>query len=111
MMPDQTPPPEEKDAAELETSGGRCASDCCRLPDARDALRLPARLRLSAYDERKKVEALMNEAADEINQLEHRIKVIAADVAAIRDEWLESQPQGIRDVIANVRRFAVLSDA
>ena len=91
-----TPPPPGKDEAELL--------------DARDALRLPARLRLSAYDERKKVEALMNAAADEINQLEHRIKVIAADVAAIRDGWLESQPQGIRDVIANVRRFAVLSN-
>jgi hypothetical protein len=29
MKPNQTPPPEEKDAAEQVTSGGRCASACC----------------------------------------------------------------------------------
>jgi hypothetical protein len=40
----------------------------------------------------------------------HRLSVIAADAAAIRDEWLEAQPEGIRLVIANIRRHANLSE-
>ena len=36
--------------------------------------------------------------------------MIAADAAAIRDEWLETQPDGIRLVITNIRRLANLSE-
>ena len=40
----------------------------------------------------------------------HRLSVIAADAATIRDEWLEAQPEGIRRVINNIRRHANLSE-
>ena len=43
-------------------------------------------------------------------EFERRLSVIAADAAAIRDEWLETQPDGIRLVITNIRRLANLSE-
>ena len=40
----------------------------------------------------------------ERDEARERLAVIACDVAAIKDQWLEWQPDGIRMVIANVRR-------
>ncbi len=46
----------------------------------------------------------------ERDEARNRLSVIAADAAAIRDRWLEAQPEGIRRVIANIRRHANLSE-
>lgn len=39
-------------------------------------------------------------------ELERRLAVIAADIAAIKDEWLAQQPERINRVVANIRIHA-----
>lgn len=42
----------------------------------------------------------------DVDGMVDRLKIIAADAASISDEWLAKQPEGIRTVIANIRRHA-----
>jgi hypothetical protein len=42
--------------------------------------------------------------------MERRLHVIAADAACVNDEWLAQQGEGIRAIIANIRRHANLSE-
>lgn len=43
-------------------------------------------------------------------ELERRLLVIASDAACVNDEWLTQQQDGIRSIIANIRRHANLSE-
>ncbi|HEU4340030.1 MAG TPA: hypothetical protein VFU31_00520 [Candidatus Binatia bacterium] len=41
---------------------------------------------------------------NEHEEMRRALQVIACDAAAVRDEWLATQPDGIRSIIANIRR-------
>ena len=43
-------------------------------------------------------------------ELERRLLVIASDAACVNDEWLAQQQDGIRSIIANIRRHANLTE-
>lgn len=46
--------------------------------------------------------------SEQVDDMERRLKIIASYAACVSDEWLATQPDGIRKTIANIRLHAPL---
>jgi len=44
--------------------------------------------------------------SEDWDRMEDSLRIIHADVSAIRDEWLLRQPEGIQLIVANIRKHS-----
>ena len=42
----------------------------------------------------------------DVDQMADSLAIIAADAASVSDDWLKTQPDGIRRIIENIRKHA-----